>query len=120
VKFSCPGLIVPYTRTTQGSKWNARSRRYFASKENLALSVKLQMRRCGNKRLPDKTPFLLRAHFTRRNFLTCDLDNLAKAVADALNGIAYDDDRYCVRLEATKRRGPDFAEIEILEAGDDN
>lgn len=31
-----------------------------------------------------------------------DLDNIAKVVLDALNGIAYDDDRYCVKLRTVK------------------
>lgn len=51
----------------------------------------------------------------------CDIDNLIKSVADALNGYAYDDDSRIVMVLATKRysfeprvdisiRGAEFAE----------
>lgn len=36
-----------------------------------------------------------------------DYDNLAKLVADALNGIVYKDDRQIVRAEIEKAYGPD-------------
>lgn len=36
-----------------------------------------------------------------------DLDNLAKAVLDSLNGIAYEDDSQCVELEVSKKYGND-------------
>jgi Holliday junction resolvase RusA-like endonuclease len=36
-----------------------------------------------------------------------DLDNLIKTVLDALNGIAYTDDKQIVRLGATKAYGTD-------------
>ncbi len=35
-----------------------------------------------------------------------DLDNVCKAVLDALNGVAYTDDKNNVKLEALKRYGP--------------
>lgn len=34
-----------------------------------------------------------------------DLDNVAKAVLDALNGVVYQDDKQVIRLTATKRYG---------------
>jgi Holliday junction resolvase RusA-like endonuclease len=35
-----------------------------------------------------------------------DIDNVAKLVLDALNGVAYDDDRYCTTLIASKTWAP--------------
>lgn len=69
---------------------------------------------CGNYRFPDKTPLDLRVYayfpipkstskLNRQKMIdgeirptvVPDYDNIAKIVSDALNGIAYDDDR-CV------------------------
>ncbi len=38
---------------------------------------------------------------------SCDLDNMAKTVLDALNGTAYADDRQVVELHLVKRRSDD-------------
>lgn len=43
-----------------------------------------------------------------------DVDNLAKAVIDAMNGIVYDDDARIAGLYAVKKDGPaEAVEIEI-------
>ena len=51
--------------------------------------------------------FYLERPTSRRNDIwvptTPDLDNLEKAVLDALNGVAYDDDRYVVAKNAQKK-----------------
>lgn len=45
-----------------------------------------------------------------------DLDNLIKSVMDGLNGIAYDDDKQVVMIEAEKVYGnPPRVEVEITE-----
>ena len=45
---------------------------------------------------------------------TCDVDNLAKAVMDALLGHAYEDDRQVVELVCRKCYGPEsYTTIEI-------
>ena len=38
---------------------------------------------------------------------SCDLDNMAKTVLDALNGTAYADDRQVIDLHLVKRRSDD-------------
>jgi len=43
-----------------------------------------------------------------------DLDNLAKAVLDALNGIAYDDDKQVISLEINKDYTAEQERIEIF------
>lgn len=48
-----------------------------------------------------------------------DVDNLVKSVLDALNGIAYDDDRQVCRLRIRKMYGTEArAEITIREIGE--
>lgn len=50
-----------------------------------------------------------------------DLDNVLKAVADGLNGVAYQDDRQIWRIDAEKwyaaQGEPERCEVEIEEAG---
>lgn len=48
-----------------------------------------------------------------------DLDNIAKAVLDGLNGIAFDDDKQVVRLDVSKRYDHEARiEVEIREKED--
>lgn len=45
-----------------------------------------------------------------------DVDNVAKAVLDALNGLAFDDDKQVVRLEVSKRYDHEArVEVEVKE-----
>ena len=47
-----------------------------------------------------------------------DLDNLCKAVMDALNGVAYCDDKQVVRIIATKTYGENASvQVELREEG---
>ena len=47
-----------------------------------------------------------------------DLDNVAKAVLDGLNGLAFDDDKQVVRLEISKRYDHEArVEVEIRREG---
>ena len=59
----------------------------------------------------------LSVSFYRESAHACDLDNLAKTVCDALNGIAWKDDRQIVWLAALKAidRSNPRTEIEIEE-----
>lgn len=53
--------------------------------------------------------------FYRSSAHACDVDNLAKLVQDALNGIAYEDDRQIICLSALKTidRARPRTEVEI-------
>lgn len=51
---------------------------------------------------PFAGPLRVRLSFSRATARRCDLDNLAKLVLDALNGIAFVDDSQIVELVATK------------------
>ena len=114
LRFEIPGPIVPYVRVGQ-ERWTKRARDYFASKDNIGLAIKLQMLASGAQPIPDRTAFSLKATFTLPGLYKCDTDNLLKAVLDALQGVVYRDDRYCVRVEAEKKRGKAFALIEVEE-----
>jgi Holliday junction resolvase RusA-like endonuclease len=73
------------------------------------------MRAMGWEPIPDKTPFVMRARFSRRALWRGDVDNLAKTVLDSAQGIVFRDDVYCVRIHAEKERGPDWSWIEFEE-----
>lgn len=79
----------------------------------------------GRRRLPDGAPFALYAEFvfarpkshyrTKARLLRPDAavlpredtDNLCKAILDALQGLAFADDRLCGEIHATKRWAAD-------------
>ena len=46
----------------------------------------------------------------------CDLDNIVKSITDGLNGIAFKDDRYIIRLEAEKIFAEEAETIIIIES----
>ncbi len=55
---------------------------------------------------PIECPVAVRAEFVFKDGRArADIDNLAKLVLDALNGVAFKDDRQVVSLEATIYRG---------------
>ena len=112
--FEIPGPITPYTRVGQ-ERFTERARRYFASKDNIGLMIRLQMRANGWESIPDRTPFVMRARFARRALWRGDVDNLAKTILDSAQGIVFRDDVFCVRIEAEKERGEDWSWIEFEE-----
>jgi Holliday junction resolvase RusA-like endonuclease len=73
--------------------------------------IAVAARRSGVK--PAKGPVRLSARFWRATARVCDLDNLAKLVQDALNGIAYVDDSQIVELTATKGIDRDRPRTEV-------
>lgn len=113
------GEIVPYVRVGR-ERWTDRARRYFASKDAIQIQARSQMAARGYEMLPGQTPFKMTIRFARRKLWTCDTDNLFKAVADALQGIAYPDDRWMSVIGGSKGGtggGEDLAIIEIEEVG---
>jgi len=55
-------------------------------------------RRAMDGREPLRGDLAVVLEFFRQNAIACDLDNLAKAITDALNGICYHDDRQIVEM----------------------
>lgn len=118
VAFHVPGPPEPWrrARSTGARRWtDPRSTAYRGH-------VLVQWRRTGSRTLPDGPVYLRvdavfcrpRHHLTKDGALTAagrratipgsrmDVDNIAKAVMDALNGHAWRDDRQVVTLTARK------------------
>lgn len=57
--------------------------------------------------------FYKTANLTKRRY--GDIDNLVKAILDALNGIVFEDDAQVVELVAFKRIGEPRTELEVSE-----
>lgn len=49
----------------------------------------------------------------------CDIDNICKSVLDSLNGLAYEDDKNCISINAMKVYGTDERIEVILTYGED-
>lgn len=63
------------------------------------------------------TFYLPRPKRSKRDIPRGDVDNYAKAVMDACNGILWDDDEQIVRLETSKEYGEPRVEMEVREVG---
>jgi len=107
------GYILPYVRMTQAGKWvKAKAKEYLVNQNYLAWQLKLQL-----DPLPKKTPIAVSLIFWRKWLYVGDLDNLEKAVLDALQlaGI-LPNDAWVVRVVKEKFRaeeGPDRTEINL-------
>lgn len=98
------GLVVPYTRMTQGSKWTPRARRYLDWQGAARLELRAQMATHGWQMIPRGEPLqawiCIRPVSHRR-----DLDNCIKAVLDAAQGVVFEDDRWIDQITAWQARG---------------
>lgn len=92
----------PRFNSTTGAFFTDNDVRIF--KERIAERAKQAM----GKHKPFEEPVIVMLHFFRKyaidGRLFGDVDNLAKSVLDALNGICYDDDRRVTYLLADKQR----------------
>lgn len=110
MKFTVPGRPVPAVRMTQRSKWvNKQAIRYLEYKDR----VKLFAIASGVK--PKEGEILVSMVFYFKDHKLPDIDNLAKAILDSLNGIAYQDDRQVNIIWARRMFSKDErVEIEIV------
>lgn len=100
--FRLNGPIIPYVRMTRrGLHVSARAQAYLVSQDALRWQIKGQMGHNGWAMLPERTPLAVTIHFGYVN-RRADLDNLAKAVLDACNGIVWTDDRWIDFLTVTR------------------
>jgi Holliday junction resolvase RusA-like endonuclease len=107
MKFTVTGNPVPWERndSRQGARFTApRTREYEA---HVAAAAHL----AGAK--PLEGPVRLTLRFYRATARRCDLDNLAKSVQDALNGVAYLDDSQIEHLEASKAIDRERPRVEV-------
>lgn len=97
----------PYTRMTRRGKYvDEAAQRYLDSQMRLALSFKAQLARDGLEMLPPRTPLSLSLVIVRRSRLhTRDLSNELKAVEDALQHVAFQNDCWVDDIHARRVLG---------------
>lgn len=80
-----------------------------ASQTAIGLQLKQQMALNGWEMLPVKTPLKLEVTATLPERLyTMDVDNIGKAVQDALQGIVFRNDCWIVEAHFTKALGAEY------------
>jgi len=62
---------------------------------------------------PTTEPVRVELLFWRSNKIRCDIDNLTKAVLDALNGVVWEDDEQIIQLVAYKNYNKDRPRVDI-------
>lgn len=113
ISFTVPGRPVPAVRMTRDSKWlNPQAQRYLDYKAVVAWTAK----QAGVQ--PVTGPVSLVARVYLRGKAGGDWDNYAKSLCDALNGVAWQDDRQVVdgRVVIVRGAAEDKVEIEITPA----
>lgn len=99
--FRIRGKIKPYVRMTQRGKYvKKNAQEYLASKDAMGWQFAEQLGE--NDMLPGRTRLSVDIMFHPARH-TCDIDNLCKAVLDAMQGVVFPDDRWVDRL--TVQRG---------------
>jgi len=68
--------------------------------------------------LPSRTPLAVEIRLCTRSLHRCDVDNLAKAVLDAMNGIVYPDDRWIDDLHIRREVGEPGVVVIVKASGD--
>ncbi len=97
--------IKPYVRMTRRGKYvNPQAQEYLASQEELKLKMQAEMTRQGFEKIKrgKQLHILARFYVTRGVGHRCDLDNLLKALLDALQGIVIEDDRWVDHIETER------------------
>ena len=109
VSFVVPGNPVPWQRAR-----SARGQR-FTAPETRIYRDKVRAHAHNARVRPLAGPVQIACVFHRSTRHACDIDNLIKTVLDALNGVAYADDRQVVHIVARKAVDASHprAEIEI-------
>jgi Holliday junction resolvase RusA-like endonuclease len=132
IRFTVPGLPVPKGRarvTRQGFAYTpAKTRSYEAAVRAyycqacpgvppIPAGVPISLTVAARFPLPASAPKRQRYHLTMggcvRMATRPDLDNIVKAVLDALNGVAWADDGQVCRLTAGKTRTAEVPQVEV-------
>ena len=103
--FRLLGRIKPFVRMTQRGKWvDPQAQAYLASKEHLAWQMLQQMQANEWEMIPRGIPLgtVILIQPARHN---SDLDNLAKAMLDAAQGVVFEDDRWVDVIIAARHDG---------------
>lgn len=94
-----PDRTVAYEREIKLAYWEAYGRRNFSSDKALAVEIVLYYVRPKSM---TKAKRLLAQRGILRPIVKPDVDNVAKAILDALNGVAFADDRQIVQVTCEK------------------
>lgn len=118
MNFLITGKIKPYVRMTQRSKFaDPQAQEYLASRDAIRVQLKQQMIGLSGLNstamLPRSAPLRLDVHFQLPLPHSCDLDNLIKAVCDAMNGVVFLDDRWIDEIHATAGKGEPLANVMV-------
>lgn len=115
--FRIEDKIKPYVRMTQRSKGlDAQAIEYLANKQAMQFQFKGQMMENNWDMLPLKTPLYMKLDYTVGQRLHgFDLDNVVKAVADALQEIVIGNDLWIDQIEAKRQLGDSY--VGVIEIG---
>ena len=98
--------------------------RYLPNKSRQFLNDLQLLVRAAFKQEPYNVPLSVTLHFYKprnpaaKNY--GDIDNLAKAVLDACNGVIWSDDKLIVELHCYKHKDAGKIELEVIENVDQN
>lgn len=106
--FTIEGKIIPYVRMTRKGKFrDSRAQEYLANKKAIGWQIIEQTQQNDWSMLPAQTPLIVFVDFVKPDLHRGDLDNLAKAVIDAAQGIVFLNDCWIDRIMARRRKGED-------------
>lgn len=112
LRFTLAGKIKPYVRMTQRGKHIrvrngklTQAAEYLDSREALQWQFKAQM--VGREPFGREPLCVSITAFYQGGYHNHDLDNVIKAILDAMNGIVYDDDRWIDAVCAVRGRADD-------------
>lgn len=120
MRFCFDGTFKPYVRMTRRGKFtDPAAGEYISSQRALAWQYRAQMQAGGWSMLPGKTPLRCEIKIRMKaNLHRSDIDNQAKALIDAAQGIVFDNDLWIDTLTVTRALdSADFAivEFEVME-----
>jgi len=114
IKIVIPGRPVPKGRPRFGRGGNVYTPKRTRGYEEL---VGWYAKQCMTEPLEGNVALHIKAYVANNIFP--DLDNIAKAIMDGLNGVAYKDDRQVMCLTVQRLRGEERVEILLEEVDAD-
>lgn len=102
ITFTAPGPPVPKERARILKRRTFTPGKTKAFESSVAAYARIAMREAGVEMVGKRIPVSLSLEFYMPDRRRRDIDNMAKAVMDGLNGVLYHDDYQVVRLECVK------------------
>lgn len=99
MEFVIPGRCVPAPRITRMGRRSPRTMRYMSYRQDIVWSAKA----AGVRPIPKGEDVAVRiVLYLQKKGNQGDLDNYQKTILDALNGVAWDDDRQVQDIHARR------------------